>query len=99
MHRNSVYHMRALVERYLEPGRSLLIGDIGSYDERANYRALCANPGWKYVGVDLTEGPNVDVVLPSPYEFPFPDGHFDALISGQTFEHVKFFWLTWAEMV
>ena len=27
------------------------------------------------------------------------DGHYDALISGQAFEHVKFFWLTWMEMV
>jgi SAM-dependent methyltransferase len=99
MHRNSIDHMRALVERYLEPGRSLLVGDVGSYDYTGSYRALFTDPAWQYVGVDLNEGPNVDVVLPSPYQFPFPDGHFDVLISGQAFEHVKFFWLTWMEMV
>jgi SAM-dependent methyltransferase len=27
------------------------------------------------------------------------DGHYDVLISGQAFEHVKFFWLTWMELV
>jgi SAM-dependent methyltransferase len=91
--------MRGLKERYLDPRRPLVVGDIGSHDEGFNYRALFANPGWAYVGVDLFAGTNVDVVMPSPYEFPFPDEHFDVLISGQTFEHVKFFWLTWMEMV
>ena len=99
MHRNSIEHMRGLVQRYLEPGTPLLVGDVGSYDYTGSYRALFTDPAWKYVGIDLNEGPNVDVVLPSAYQFPFPDGHFDVLISGQAFEHVKFFWLTWMEMV
>ena len=99
MHRNSIDHMQALVQRYLQPGTPLLIGDVGSYDYTGSYRALFTDPAWKYVGIDLNEGPNVDVVLPSPYSFPFPDGHFDVLVSGQAFEHVKFFWLTWTEMV
>ena len=99
MHKNSIDHMRALVERYLDPARALEIGDVGSYDYTGSYRALFTAPEWRYTGIDLNAGPNVDVVLPSPYEFPFADAHFDVLISGQAFEHVKFFWLTWKEMV
>jgi SAM-dependent methyltransferase len=99
MHRNSIEHMRALVERYLDRDAKLLIGDVGSFDYTGSYRALFQRPNWTYQGIDLNEGPNVDVVLPSPYKFPMADGHYDVLISGQAFEHVKFFWLTWMEMV
>jgi len=99
MHQNSIDHMRALVERYLDPSAHLLIGDIGSFNYNGSYRDLFRQPGWTYRGVDLEQGPNVDVVLTSPYKFPFDDGHFDVIVSGQAFEHVKFFWLTWMEMV
>ncbi|MEP7275437.1 MAG: class I SAM-dependent methyltransferase [Betaproteobacteria bacterium] len=99
MHKNSIDHMRALVTRYLDPSHTLAIGDVGSFDYSGSYRALFTAPGWSYSGIDLNAGPNVDIVLDSPYEFPFPDAHFDVLISGQAFEHVKFFWLTWKEMV
>jgi SAM-dependent methyltransferase len=91
--------MRSLVERYLDRQKTLTIADVGSYDFIGSYRALLEQPAWTYSGIDLNPGPNVDVVLESPYQFPFPDGHFDVLISGQAFEHIKFFWLTWMEMV
>jgi len=99
MHANSLRHMHALVERYLDPAQSLTIADIGSYDVSGSYRPLFANGPWSYTGIDVSAGPNVDVVLESPYQFPFGDAHFDVLVSGQAFEHVKFFWLTWLEMV
>jgi SAM-dependent methyltransferase len=99
MHANSIVHMRALVERYLDRQKAQSIGDVGSYDFIGSYRALFEQPAWTYSGIDLNPGPNVDVVLESPYQFPFPDDHFDVLISGQAFEHIKFFWLTWMEMV
>ena len=54
--------------------------------------------GWTYTGVDLTAGPNVDVVLSSPYRLPFASYSVDVIVSGQAFEHVEFFWLTWLEM-
>jgi SAM-dependent methyltransferase len=99
MHPNSINHMRALVLRYLDREAPLVIGDVGSYDFTGSYRSLFDGPKWSYQGIDLTAGPNVDVVLESPYQFPFGDAHFDVLVSGQAFEHVKFFWLTWMEMV
>ena len=98
MHKNSLKHMSALVERYLDPQRKLTIGDIGSYDYNGSYREIFRRSAWTYVGVDVDKGPNVDVVLESPYKFPFPDAHFDVVVSGQAFEHIKFFWLTFLEM-
>jgi len=48
--------------------------------------------------VDLAAGPNVDVVLSSPYRLPFQSHSVDVIVSGQAFEHIEFFWLTWLEM-
>ncbi|MCK7580742.1 MAG: methyltransferase domain-containing protein [Chromatiales bacterium] len=76
----------------------MTILDIGAYDVNASYRPLFGKSGWTYQGVDIAAGPNVDVVLDSVYEFPFESNSVDVIVSGQTFEHVEFFWLTWQEM-
>jgi SAM-dependent methyltransferase len=98
MHQSSYDHMADLTRRYLEAQRPLRILDIGSYDVNGSYKPLFSHPGWVYQGVDLSAGPNVDVVLQSAYRFPLPDNYADLIISGQAFEHVEYFWLTWLEM-
>ena len=101
MHKTSYQHMARAVETYLAPktGSPLTILDVGSYDVNASYRPLFNKSGWMYQGVDIAAGPNVDVVLNSVYDFPFEKNSIDVIVSGQTFEHVEFFWLTWQEMV
>jgi len=101
MHKTSYQHMSRAVETYLatKAGSPLSILDIGSYDVNASYRPLFNKAGWKYQGVDIAAGPNVDIVLDSVYRFPFEANSVDVIVSGQTFEHVEFFWLTWQEMV
>jgi len=99
MHLSSLEHMRGLVSRYLEPTARLRILDMGSYDVNGSYRPLFEEPNWQYVGVDVEPGPNVDLVLSSPYRLPLPDENADVVISGQAFEHIEFFWLSWREMV
>lgn len=99
MHVSSFQHMQDLVTRHLDSQQALQILDIGSYDVNGSYKPLFPHANWRYTGVDLSAGPNVDVVLSSPYRFPFPDGHADLIVSGQAFEHIEFFWLTWMEMV
>ena len=54
---------------------------------------------FKYTGVDIIKGENVDIVLNDPYKFPFEDGTIDAIISISTFEHTEFFWLTYLEIL
>jgi hypothetical protein len=49
------------------------------------------------VGVDLVEGQGVDVVLTDPYSYPFPDKHFDCVVSTSCWEHDPMFWLTFLE--
>lgn len=99
MHKSSYDHMACCVETYLSQDISLNVLDIGSYDVNGSYRALFDHRSWKYTGVDLSAGPNVDVVLQSPYVLPFPSCSQDVVVSGQVFEHVEFFWLSWLEMV
>jgi SAM-dependent methyltransferase len=42
----------------------------------------------EYVGVDVAEGPVVDVVAPAE-QLPFPDASFDLVLCTQALEHVK----------
>ena len=98
MHESSFAHMRRLILR-LDRNASLRILDIGSYDVNGSYRTLLDAPNWTYTGVDLEAGPGVDVVLKSPYHLPFASGSIDLVVSGQAFEHVEFFWMTWLEMM
>lgn len=77
----------------------LTILDLGSQDFNGSYRTVLAHPNWRYVGVDLTPGPNVDVVLQDPYHWSeLKSGSADVLVSGQTFEHTEFFWDTMSEI-
>ena len=99
MHTSSYQHMQRLVEAYLDRAQPLQAVDIGSYDVNGSYRTLFDAPGWRYTGVDLQAGPGVDVVLSSPYRLPFASGSIDVVLSGQAFEHIEFFWLSWLEML
>lgn len=70
--------------------------DVGSMAVNGSLRTV-APVGFSYTGVDLAEGPGVDVVLRDPNELPFEDGSFDVVVSSSCFEHSEFFWLTFNE--
>ncbi len=99
MHVSSYEHMQRLVSKYLDRDCALDALDIGSYDVNGSYRTLFDSPKWRYTGVDLEKGPGVDVVLTSPYRFPFASRSKDVIVSGQAFEHVEYFWMSWLEMI
>lgn len=99
MHVSSYQHMQRLVSKYLDRDRALEAIDIGAYDVNGSYRTLFDSPKWRYTGIDLEAGPGVDVVLTSPYRFPFASASVDVIVSGQAFEHVEYFWMTWLEMI
>jgi len=86
MHRASRRMMRRLLQKNLDRNTVLEIVDVGSYDVNGNYRILMED-SWKYTGVDIEEGPNVDVVMPEAYRIPLEDEVFDVAISGNCFEH------------
>ena len=101
MHPSSFDKMAVFRQRYLEPRRQdpLVILDLGSQDFNGSYRPLFDHPPWRYIGVDMTAGKNVDLVLREPYRWrEIKTGSADVIVSGQTFEHTEFFWVTMREI-
>lgn len=55
--------------------------------------AIHGKPLGEYVGVDISEGKCVDIVLPSEYDWPESlNESFDLAVSSQTVEHVRHPW-------
>ncbi len=101
MHESSLYHMRSFRDRFLaeKESESLRIADLGSYDVNGSYRPLFNNPSWHYLGLDVSAGPNVDIVLTNPYRWTaLSSNSIDVVISGQALEHIEFFWVTVLEI-
>lgn len=82
MHDNSMKLMKEFVAEYaLE---DMVAIDIGSQDFNGSYRNLFY--AGRYIGVDIVNGANVDVVIGSAvWELL---GQVSVIISGQTLEHV-----------
>lgn len=95
MHKSSlmlVGRFARLVER-LWAGQPCRVLDVGSADINGCYRGLFAFPGAEYLGADLEPGDNVDLVLADPYDWPeIENMSFDAVVCGQTLEHVEYPW-------
>ena len=67
--------------------------EVGSYDVNGNVRGLFP----EYLGLDMREGPNVDIVAEAAH-LPFISGVFDNVLCLEMIEHDKTFWLSIAEM-
>ena len=95
MHQSSFDKMKKFRDTYLDPIKELRILDVGSLDVNGTYAQLFSNPKWTYKGVDMTNGKNVDFVLNNAYNWnQIPQNSFDVVISGQSFEHMEYFWIT-----
>lgn len=77
------------------PNPSGRVLEVGSYDENGSVRRLFA--GCQFVGIDMRQGPGVDLVMTS-HNIDFPDESFDVVISTEMLEHDPFFWVSMAEM-
>lgn len=84
--------MQTSLEKYLSGRENLSVADLGSkavsFQPGYTYRDLM-RPSWRYTGIDLEPGDNVDVVMTGEYSIPIPDGAMDVLISGQCLEHCR----------
>lgn len=106
MHESSYKNMERFVAKYLGSygNKDLVIIDIGSQDiggsyEISTYKPLFQNPRWKYIGCDVVEGKNVDLVLSHMYHWSnIKSGTADVVISGQTFEHIEYIWVSILEI-
>lgn len=102
MHESSFEKMRQFVQHYLFLEQNEVhVLDVGAASIQsgvAPYRALFTDQRFHYVGLDFRNDENVDIVPFDPFHWPIADETFDAVISGQCFEHDPFFWLTTAQM-
>lgn len=97
MHLSALSSALAFFEEYVDKidSRVLEVGSMSVNDSLREY----VPRSFDWVGVDLEEGPGVDVVLSDPYELPFPSKSFDVSIATSVFEHNEMFWLTFLELV
>lgn len=86
MHASALADMDELLKR--APAWTKTVLDVGSLNENGTHRPLTDARGWVTTGIDIRPGKNVDIVVP-PYDYPFVDGQFDCVISGQAAEHVE----------
>lgn len=91
MHHSAYKAAARFAEQYVQAEDRVL--DVGSYDVNGSLRDLFA----RYTGLDLTEGPNVDVTW-GGRRMPFEDDQFDVCVSSSCLEHDPAFWVTFAEM-
>lgn len=101
MHISSYKKMELFRQTYLssKEKEELMIYDLGSQDVNGSYRPLFDSPLWQYRGIDMAQGNNVDIVLRTPYNwFEVASSSADVVISGQTFEHIEYFWITMLEI-
>tara|TARA_Y100000389_G_scaffold129092_1_gene126541 strand:- start:2087 stop:2857 length:771 start_codon:yes stop_codon:yes gene_type:complete len=101
MHDTSFENLELFVESYFPNNEGLKLVDIGSRlrtpEKKIKWRGLLKN--FKYIGVDLVEGENVDIILDDPYAYPFEDNSVDVIIANSIFEHSEFFWELFLELL
>lgn len=101
MHKSSMLRMKYFVDKYCsvsQPTR-LDVVDVGSYDICGTYKEYFSSDKFNYRGLDICQGPNVDIVPSSIYCWDeVKSDSVDIIVSGQALEHIEFFWLTVGEM-
>lgn len=103
MHTTSMENMQRMILqniKKLSNDKTLKVIELGSYTEPGHdsYKNLFKDIRTEYTGIDMRAGPSVDLVMIDPYVIPLPDSSQDLVISGQTLEHVEWFWETMREL-
>jgi SAM-dependent methyltransferase len=103
MHDSALQNFKDFKKNYLDPietEKQINIIEIGSYSVNSNIRSIITdNKKFKYTGLDIEKGPNVDIILNDPYKLPYENDTIDCVISISVFEHTDFFWLTYLEIL
>lgn len=100
MHPSAYEHALNFFNRYLLPveqaeQRRFKVIDFGSYDVNGTLKPIFKNHD--YIGIDMAEGPNVNIVCVNN-NVPLPDNSCDVIVSSSNFEHDDMFWITFLEM-
>ena len=94
MHPSSSSIIGGFADIYLPPNARVL--EVGSWSPPNQRRIRDLFPSVSdYVGLDIADGPGVDLVAKVPYLWHDQCGRqFDVVVSSSVFEHNPFFWLT-----
>lgn len=97
MHKSAYINAQRFYSKYCQENiEQKTILDIGSQDFNGTMKPIFQKAKL-YIGLDQTEGKNVDIVS-SSHNIPLPNESFDIVISSSCFEHDPMFWLTFKEM-
>lgn len=101
MHDTSFENLELFVNTYYKNSEGLKLIDVGSRlrtpEKKIKWKRILEN--FEYIGVDITEGDNVDTMLDDPYKYPFENDSIDVIIANSIFEHSEFFWLLFLELM
>src|SRR3954465_2122127 len=101
MHPSAHAQMGLSIERYMSKDRPYRVLDFGSGtspNQTLTHRSLLTDYQVDYVGTDIREGNNIDLVMEKPYRIPVKSSSVDVVLSGQVFEHIPFFWASLLEV-
>ncbi len=100
MHESSLKRMQWFKDTYLDKDKRQKILDVGSYNVNGCYKEIFNDEHIEYNGLDMVDGPNVDIVPEKPYKWnEIVDDSYECVISGQALEHIEFFWVTVSEII
>lgn len=103
MHQSAFEEAEKFLKIHLSEGGKVL--DVGSYGVNGTLNDVCTKVSkefhctYKYVGLDIIKGINVNVHVEELELYPFKTNTFDASMSNSCFEHNRFFWHSFSEMV
>jgi SAM-dependent methyltransferase len=101
LHDTALLHATLFKENYVDRldsnSQPLKVAEIGSYDVNGGLRSLFQ--GVEYVGLDMVEGPGVDLVMENSSVIPLESNSVDVVVSSSMFEHADYFWVSFLEMV
>ncbi len=86
---------KSVIDKFPEQFSAVKVLEIGSLDINGSVRDFFTE--CEYIGVDLDEGPGVDLVAQGQ-ELDFPDNNFNTVISAECFEHNPYWLDTFVNM-
>lgn len=97
MHKSAWINAKNFADKYCSLDKSnKIVLDVGSWDGgNGCLRNIFSE--YKYIGLDVQSGPNVDIVA-NAHSMPFKNDTFDVVVSSSCFEHDPLFWITFLEM-
>jgi len=98
MHETAYQNCQTFYDKYCKGvvNESSIVVDFGSYDVNGTLKPIFKD--CKYIGLDMAEGPNVDIVCNVNEGVPLEDNYADVVVSSSCFEHDMFFWESFLEM-